>query len=152
MALPPLVAIDDLEPWLGRALSGDDLARAEAVLSAVSALIRAETGRTWTTDNTTLAEVPGDVQAIVLQVAQRVFENPNGARQMSLGSYSISYGASTGLYLDAAERAMLARYRTAARGLWSLSVTRDDPIADTVWVPVEGAEYPFPWYGDDVTL
>lgn len=151
MALPLLVGTYDLEAWLGATFDVDDDARAEAVLSAVSALIRSETGLTWVTDDA-LDAVPGEVQAVVLQVATRVWNNPSGIKQESIGSYSVSYDTpwASGLYLSAQERALLGRYRTNARGLWSLSTTRDDPDADTTWVPVEGTTTKFPWYGDDV--
>lgn len=153
MALPLLVEAADLEAWLGVTFDPDATLRAEAVLAAVSAIIRSETSRTWVAaDGVTLEEVPDEVRAVVLQVATRTYNNPRGARQQTSGPFSVSYGPETGLFLTASERALLARFRTNARGLWSLSVTRDDPYADTVWVPVEGAEYPFPWYGNDVIV
>lgn len=155
MALPLLVTVDALEAWMGRSFTDDDLARAEAVLTAVSALIRSETGLTWSADGVNLDEnLPAEVTAVTLEVARRVYMNPNSVRQESIGSYSVSYAnpATTGLYLSPQERALIGRYRTNARGLWTLGTTRDDPAADTAWVPVEGTTTKFPWYGDDIAL
>lgn len=149
MALPLLVTTSALEAWLGASFTQDDNARAEAVLSAVSSLVRSEAGLTWVDDSGALTETPGEVQAVVLQVATRVWSNPNGVRQESIGSYSVSYDApaATGLYLSPSERALLGRHRTNARGLWTLGTTRNDAY-DTVWVPVQGSENPFPWYAE----
>lgn len=147
MALTPLAPLKALEVWLGAPLCGSDVARAEAVLGAVSSLIRSVAGVTW--DG---VEVPDDVHTITLEVAARVFRNPNSASQLSrtTGPFTESFTTAAGLYLTAEEKAIIGRYRTTNRGLWSLRTSRDDPVDTTWWVPVEGSVNPFPWYADDL--
>ena len=154
MALPPLVDVSALESWLATTFTPAQTIRAEAVLSAVSALVRSEVGLTWVdADDVTLSEdIPAEVTAVTLQVATRVWMNPAGLQQESTVDYSAGYGQTSGLYLKPEERALLSRYRTNARGLWTLSTTREDPYADSTWVPVEGTTALFPWYGDDVIV
>lgn len=154
MAPPPLVTAPELESWLATTFTAAQTERAEAVLSAVSALVRSEVGLTWVeADGVTLSDdVPAEVTAVTLQVATRVYLNPAGLRQEAATDYSASYGQDSGLYLKPEERALLSRYRTNARGLWSLSMTREDPYADSAWVPVAGTTALFPWYGDDVIV
>lgn len=149
MALAPLAPLGSLEVWLGAPLCGADVARAEAVLAAVSSLVRSVAGVTWETD-----PVPDDVVAVTVEVAARVCRNPKAASQLSntTGPFteSVSFANTPGLYLTAAEKAIVGRYRPTARGLWSLRTSRDDPTTDTFWVPVVGSDNPFPWYGEDI--
>lgn len=148
MTSPQLVPLVTFSNWLGQPLSAADEPRAEAILDAVSALVRSEAGRTWVDDGGNLEEVPTDVQTVVMQVAQRVFLNPLGFQSERSGDYSYAFPTSGpgGLYLEPHERAVLARYRATQRGLWTLSTTRSDTDADTVYVPIQGTESEFPWY------
>lgn len=147
MALDPLVTAEDLERWLTATFDASAAAKAGAVVAAASALVRSEAGVTWEG-----MDLPDQVRVVTLQVAARVFTNPNGVVQESIGSYSVQYAdpEASGLFLTASEKAMLGRLRANARGLWSLSITRDDPAADTAWVPVVGTDTLFPWYAGDV--
>lgn len=62
------------------------------------------------------AVVPPAVWATVVQVAKRLFLNPSGIRQESLGGYSVTYDPGDGsASLNAAECDMLRKYRTRAR-------------------------------------
>lgn len=144
-----LVAVADLEAWLGATFDASATARAQAVLDAVSSLVRDEAGLTW--DGVT---VPADVQAVTLTVAARVFSNPAAVQSESVGSYSVRYAdpQSTGLYLTKGDKAVLGKYRANARGLWSMRLTREDTAADTEWVPIEGTTAEFPWYAGDVEV
>lgn len=139
MATAPLVDIDTFADWLGQSLD-EEIPRAEAVLSRVSALVRSQAGRTWVGE-----EVPDEVGAVVLEVATRVWNK--GVVSESVGSYSVRYAdrVAAGLYLTAEERSILGKYRANARGLWSLSTTRGDDYGDTVWVPVVGSDNLFPF-------
>lgn len=154
MALPPLASVDDLAAWAGQDATTDAM-RAGAVLSAASALVRAEAGQTWVNANGSLAEVPADVTAVVVQVAGRVWGNPSGAIQWTKGPFSERYSddAALGLYLTDAERAILARHRQGGtpNGLNVLSTTRGEDGSDTVYVPTgpPPSGYPFPWYDAD---
>jgi hypothetical protein len=149
MPADPLASLSALEVWLGAPLCGPDVARAEAVLGAVSSLIRSVAGVTWETD-----PVPDDVHTVTLEVAARVYRNPSAAAQVSntTGPFteSKSYSTTPGLYLTAAEKAIVGRYRPTTHGLWSMPTRRDDPVVDTYWVPVSGSDNPFPWYAEDI--
>ena len=148
MALPPLADVDMLAAWVGQDVL--DPRRAEAVLSAASAVVRAEAGQTWTDDAGAPLEVPDDVAAVVVQVAARVWHNPAGLQSVTVDDatrrWSDSGGA--GLYLTDGERAILARYREAGApsGLGVLSTTRGEETLDTLYVPTEPPGEPFPWY------
>lgn len=141
MPLPPLASVDDLELWLGASV---DEARAGAVLAGVSSFVRSAAGRTWENE-----EVPADVHTVVLQAAARTIDNPTGASQRSVGDISVS--GLPGAYLTADELKIIrsAVSTTSGRGLWTLSSTRGDTDADTVYVPVVGTETPFPWLTTD---
>ena len=147
MALPPLVTVVEFEEWLGATLTEPDLARAEAVLIAVSALVRSQARLTWLVDNA-VSGLPDEVAAVTKQVARRVFNNPDSVKQESIGNYSVNYGnaRSIGLYLESEEKKLIGAGLSNPRGLWSLRITRDDPASDTEWVPIVGTEALFPWY------
>lgn len=143
--LPPL--IEDLAAWIGEPIpSGDE--RAEAVLSAATGLVSGYAGKDWTT-----VDAPADVVAIAVQVAARVWRNPSGAIQWTKGPFSERYGddAAFGLFLTDEEKATLNRYRTSASGLGTISTTREDASAGTIYVPTgpPPSGYPFPWYAAD---
>lgn len=125
------------------------------MLAGASALVRAETGLTWLNDaGDALVDVPEEVAAIVVQVAARVWVNPQGlvsSPQGDLGSRQWASSASQGLYLTDAEKDTLSRYRAAGGrgGLFTVSSTRGECYGDTIYVPVDGSENPFPWYPGD---
>lgn len=64
-------------------------------------------------------EVPGDIQAIVLQAANRVIVNPSGIRSEAVGGESVTYlipavGEYLGVLLSRTEQRVLDRYRRTA--------------------------------------
>ena len=122
MALPPLVRIADLSALSGAPIANDD-PRAGAVLARVSALVRSYTGQTWVDENDDLADVPDDVQSVVLAVAERVWRNPAGAIQITKGPFTtrLAEAAGEGLYLTETEKSILGKWRTSgAGGLWTM--------------------------------
>jgi hypothetical protein len=141
-----LITTDDLSVWLDGTVDED---RAEAVIAAVSSLIRSESGLTW--EDTA---VPADIAAVAAQVALRVYRNPTGVASETIDGYSARYtdGALAGLYLTPGELRIVRRYRANQRGLWTLGTTRGDTLGDTVYVPVEGTTTKFPWYAGDVEV
>lgn len=152
MALPPLAAVSDLAAWVGQEIPDED-PRAGAVLSASSALVRAYTSETWVEDDV-LTDVPDVVVAVVVQVAGRVWRNPEGVTSRSSGPFSERYAdaVSSGLFLTTEEKNMLAEFvQAASTGLGTLGTTRGDAGYDTVYVPTGPAPsgYPFPWYAAD---
>ncbi|HVL82623.1 MAG TPA: hypothetical protein VM840_13625 [Actinomycetota bacterium] len=58
--------------------------------------------------------VPGDLQAVCLQAAARLYANPGGVQAESIGSYSVTYPHSGGELLTAEERRVCRRYRQTA--------------------------------------
>jgi hypothetical protein len=63
--------------------------------------------------------IPGDIQAIVLQAANRVIVNPSGIRSETVGGESVTYlipavGEYLGVLLSRTEQKVLDRYRRTA--------------------------------------
>lgn len=143
-ALPP--PVDDLAAWLGQSIT--DETRAEAVLSAASAIVSGYAGQDWSTE-----DAPADVAAVVIQVAARVWRNPAGLQSVTIDDATQRWFESTasGLFLTDEEKSILNRFRTTASGLGVLSTTRNEGIGDTIYVPTgpPPAGYPFPWYAAD---
>lgn len=153
MAAAPLVTVEEFSVWLRKPLDGSDAAWAGMVLDVVSSLVRSEAGVTW--DG---VEVPAPARAVTLEVAARVYRNPEAATSYSKtrGPFgdSITWADPTavGLYLSDRERRLVRpRASGTVAGLWTLGTTRADPAGETIYVPVEGAP-PFPWYSDDVEV
>jgi len=125
--LPPVVS--DLESWTGQTISPDDL-RADAVLSAATALVRGYAGLAWDDDS-----VPDEVHAVVVQIASRIWFNPQGLTSETIDDYTRRYGESVesaGLALTDSERVILGRYRTTGSGLWVQPIT-----SGTVEIPLD---------------
>lgn len=143
--LPPPIA--SLEAWVGNPIDADD-ARAAAVLSAATDLVRGYANRAWD-DATT----PDEVSVVVIQVAARVWRNPSGALSRSAGPFSETYAqdVAQGMFLSAGEQSILNRYRVTASGLNTVTTTREDPRTGTIYVPTgpPPSGYPFPWYAAD---
>jgi hypothetical protein len=151
MALPPLAQPEDLEYRLGREFTDVELPRVEAVLDDVSALVRAEAGRSWVDPVTGLVTgLPDSVRTVVLRVAERVIRNPQGFRSESAGDYSFQrYDADAGPFLSDREIAIIRR-AIGRTGLWTQRVERDDPCDTTLWAEDSyGAElFPITAEGD----
>jgi hypothetical protein len=129
VAEAPFADVAALAAWVGQTLANDD-ARALAVLSAASSIIEAEVGsdvvEEWET-------IPGDVVAVTVQVAARVWWNPQGLVADAIDDYSRRWenAGESGIYLTAGERDLLSKYRTSGpKGLWTLGTTRGDDYAD----------------------
>lgn len=143
----PYADISDLATWTGETIADDD-ARATAVLRAASVLVRTFVGsdvtEAWT-------EVPDDVATVVVQVAARVWANPNGAVSQTTGPFTIRYGeeADAGLVLTGAERDLLSPYRAKVSGLWTLGITRDDEYLDQYLEVVGQPNEPMPFLPAD---
>jgi hypothetical protein len=135
MALPSLATIDDLEAWQGAKV---DSSRAGAVLAAASTLVRAKSGRVWVGEDGVeegVSELALDtVRTVCLTVADRVFRNPQGARQQVSGPFSQSLAewATQGLRLTPEESALLASAAGRVPGLGSVRVTAPAQARGTV--------------------
>lgn len=137
--LEPLASLQDLSDRVGETIADDDHTSLY-YLRAASALIRAETGRTWIDDHGYVVDVPSDVRYVCVEVAARLFRNPEGVIQETTGPFTqrLPDKFADGLFLTATEKSQLARYRASRMGLWALQTTREDPFLDTITVPVEG--------------
>ena len=103
-----LATVSDLEARLGADITGGAaIARAEAALEDASAIVLDEGDDEWT-DQT----VPARAKQVVLAAALRVWRNPDGLSQSSVGDVSVSYsrsGAQGAAYLTKHERRAVRR-------------------------------------------
>lgn len=140
MALPPLADLAAVRELLAEPLSVAQEARAVRLLSAISAEVRAITGRPWTTSAGDLAPGRPDLLAVTVERAtERALRNPQRLSAENLGDYGrrfdVGGGSGTpGVYLDAAERAAL------------LDLV---DVGDIVSVPTERDVYAGPTRADD---
>jgi hypothetical protein len=146
MALPSL---DDLatglEHRLGVEVGGledEDRLRAEAALTDASALVSA-TGGVWATGGDD--DAPAAAVAVLYAVALRTYRNATGAEQETTGPFSVRWGSA---WLTAEEKRVLGSLGGSTGGLWNLSTTRGDDLADAVYVDVVESE-PFPLYAPE---
>ncbi len=152
MSLPSLASLSDLNARLtGEVASGDETTRAQAALDDASALIRAEANTNWTDDADALEDVPDIIVTVCVQVAKRIFLNPEWKSSETLGSYAYQVSGMAGgpLELTKAERKMIRR----AIGQGALgAITLESPYAansETVYLDVSGTTEHFPvWDGD----
>lgn len=128
MALPALVTVTEFDTWCQRPVT--DLARAGAILSAASTLVRTTSGRMWVDAAGDVEDDVTDTQLdaarnVVKQVAERVYFNPNGNTQEASGPFSRSVSAwySAGMALTSEEREMLPATSEAA-GWGVVTLTR----------------------------
>lgn len=126
MALPPLASCDDLATWLG---SDVDPARADAILSAASTLIRTHSGRVWVDAAGEAEATASDLQleavkVVAVHVAARVYQNPKGHIQQGTGPFSEAMSAwfSLGLALTDEEKSLLSGPAGPVPGLSSVKV------------------------------
>lgn len=141
-------SVDDLNAWLEVDVDNDE--RAEAILAAAYTLVRSKTGRAWVdADGVQLEDVTADdfelVKTVVVQVAARVWLNPQGVTQETTGPFSKSVAAwaSLGLSLTEDELAMLPITRDGTRpALWTQATTREDSVSDLpdIYLDVTGSE------------
>lgn len=151
MSAPYLLATtSDLGDFVGVHIDDNDK-QATAVLGMVSAFIRAETKQPFDDG----AEVPDAAKMVAVDIAARMWRNPEGLVQDDVDDSRKGWSerAAEGMYLTAANRAMLDSLRAPSfGGLGTIRTTRDDAYADTVYVPTgpPPSGDPFPWYdGDD---
>lgn len=144
--LPPLTTLSELEI---RAGAQDEAARAEAVLVDASSLIRDEAGKTWVNDLGNIADVPDMVVTLVLKVAKRALDNPEGLSGETYPEYAWrKEGAEDGVYLTDKE-CKIARRLGGRTGLWTQQTTRRSSDCDTVFVEDQFGCELFPMYAAD---
>lgn len=133
--LPPLATVEDLAEWVGEEVPNDD-AQALAYLAAASAVVRSYTGRRWV-DDAGQADAPAEVRTVVVQVAARVWRNPDGYIQDTTGPFTVRWSEriAEGIYLTAGEEDMLAPHRRGRPAVFTLSTTRGPVETGTVATP-----------------
>ena len=148
MSSVPYAEPADLAAWTGATIAEDD-ARALAVLKAASVLVRtyvgADAAEAW-------IEVPDDVETVVVQVASRVWFNPQGVIADTIDDYSRRWedAPEAGVYLSKSEQDMLSPYRTSApKGVWTLGTTRDDLYTDQYIDVIGQPNEPMPFLPGD---
>ena len=126
MSLPTLASLSDLEERLGHSLPGEDLSSAQRLLRYASSLVRAYAGLSWVDDDGQLADVPGDVVDVVVEIVDRATKNPAGATQVLAGPFSRSFGADAAqrMYLSGSDKTILAAIPGRRAGLQVISTTR----------------------------
>ena len=149
VAPAPLAGVAELADWIGEAIVPDSVEgkRAAMCLRLASALVRKESGQTWTGDNATPA--PEEAVMVTLYCASRVFDNRNAQTRGGLDDYSEAWKVDeSGAYLTATEKRMLSPFRASGfGGLGSVPTTRGGfPATTTGWVPTDTPDVLFPWY------
>lgn len=146
MALPPLAQVSDLAAWVGEEIPSTD-PRAGAVLSAASSIVRAYVAQTWADEG---AVIPDVVTAVVVQMAARVWVNPDGLTSVTIDDGTRRWeSGGTGLRLTDSEKDLLSAFVSSPMsGIGVLSTTRGEGMAGTVYVPTgpPPSGPPFPWY------
>jgi hypothetical protein len=144
--LPPLASLAELEI---RAGAQEEAARAGAVLVDASSLIRDEAGKTWVNDLGDLDTVPDMVVTLVLKVAKRAIDNPEGLAGETYPEYAWrKEGAEDGVYLTDKE-CKIARRLGGRTGLWTQPLTKRSTECDTVFVEDQFGSELFPLYASD---
>lgn len=146
-----LATVEELADWLGETIdvSSVEGRRAAMCLRAASALVRKESGRTWTSETGEVAfVVPEEVKMVTLYCAGRIFDNPNAQTRGGLDDLQEGWKVDeAGAYLTASERRLLAPFRAVSfGGLGVVSTTRVEPRVVSGWVPTDTPNVYFPWY------
>lgn len=145
MTLPAFAALEQFAARLPGGIDAADETRAQAALDDASALIRLEAGKTWTTDDELDDDVPDIILTVCVAAARRAFNNPDGVRSESTGSYSVSLADSSGdVYLTKAERGHVRR-AAGRTGVWALPTTRTTNDTDDLYLDVTPPGEPMPY-------
>jgi len=138
MGLPSLASIEDVEARLGGPITVPaDRARAAALISDASTLVRHETGRQWVDEMGALTAVPDIAVTIAIKVAIRAFINPAEITSTQLGAASIRFGD---VWLTANERRALTHSGSSSTGLVSVDTSHGfgfEGRLDEGWAPVD---------------
>jgi hypothetical protein len=103
-----LATVAEFEARLGEAngsLADADLARAEAVLEDASEIVLNAGDPSWT-DAEGAKPAPRTAVVVVLRLARRFWDNPEGLSYEALGDHTVSRAAASG-FLTGDERALL---------------------------------------------
>lgn len=139
MTLISLAPVSALELRLGLetgSLQGTDLARAQAALDDVSALVRAEAGKAWVNEAGDTVTAPAQVATIVVKAALREFKNPDGFTSEQMGDYTYRTDQTGGVYLTEDERRIIRQAAGAgAYGAWSVRTPSNYDTTENLPLP-----------------
>ena len=145
-----LASIADLAIRVGETIEAED-ERAQWFLDTASSMVRSYAAKTWLNEAGTelLPPIPEEVRRITVEVASRVWLNPDGNVQETVGPFTERRPDlfADGFFLTGTEKSQLAKYRSSGfGGLWTLGVTKGDAYLDTITVPVVPYGEPIPYY------
>jgi hypothetical protein len=141
VATLPYASVADLAAWVGQDIVDNDK-RALALLKAASIRVRTYVGESvaegWDdleteTPSVPPVPIPDIVQSVVVQVAARVWINPQGLTTEANDDYTRRFGddARGGIYLSDEEKADLNDVKPSGRGgLSVISTTRGEDELD----------------------
>lgn len=137
-------SVEELEQRLGEALAGTERDRGQALLHDASTVIRAVAHGDWDDP------VPEVVTTVCLNMAIRAYRNPEGVRQQSLGSFSLTFGdVETGVVITDEERRLISIAAGYGVALDSVQLTTGYEATSTVFVPVgDGRGDWLPWLSE----
>lgn len=125
----PFATIQDFETRAGRPLEGAERDRVEALLQDASGLIRTVAGGDW-------EDPPDVVRTVCLNIATRAWRNPEGVRQQSLGSFSMTFGdVEMGVVITEEERRLIRIAAGFGVTLDSIQLTSGYEANSTVFAP-----------------
>jgi hypothetical protein len=147
---PPLATVEELAIRVREEIDTDD-ELAIYFLRAASATVRQYVGSNYVNDaGDTLVDVPDVAHDITIEVAARVWMNPEGNTQETAGPFTERrpelYADS--FFLTGTEKSKLGALRgSGLGGLWTFSTTRGDNTVPYIEVPVvpQPGE-PIPYY------
>lgn len=146
---PPLATPANLAMRVGETIAADD-AQALYYLAYASSIVRAYVGATWTNEANELVSVPDEARNVTIEVAARVWLNPTGNTQETVGPFTERRPDlfADGFFLTGTEKSQLAKYRPSSfGGLYTISVTKGDYFDPTIYVPVSPQPgEPIPYY------
>jgi hypothetical protein len=144
---PPLASVADLAIRVQETIADDD-PLAVYFMRAASATVRQYAEQNWVNDaGTELVDVPDVAHDITVEVAARVWMNPDGNTQETAGPFTErrpeQYADS--FFLTGTEKSKLGGLRpSGTAGLWTIQQTKGDLYFPYINVPVT------PQPGEDV--
>lgn len=147
---PPLATPADLAMRVAEPIADDDQ-QALYFLAYASSIVRAYVGADWTNEaGTELLNVPAEAHNVTIEVAARVWLNPSGNTQETVGPFTERRPElfADGFFLTGTEKSQLAKYRPSSfGGLFTITTTKGDGFDPTIYVSVSPQPgEPIPYY------
>lgn len=120
-----LVSLTDLQAFMKRTFTADDLTQASAALVGISSMARAVAGQSWPAAP---ASVPEDVQAVVKMATKRLLERldqEENVKTDGMGPFAVTFIDSPDDVFTKGELGLLRRFRTV-NGLFTIGSSRGE--------------------------